>query len=55
MVLEWPQVTVLACMVLACAIQLVEHGKPRGVYNFPLALFCYAIEFFILWQGGFFS
>jgi len=50
----WPQLTLLALIVMALTINLIKHGGTKK-YNFWGALVGVAIQLFLLWAGGFFE
>lgn len=55
MYLGIPQILMLLIIVMGGTITMVNHGKPRGDYNFWYWFISFAITLGLLWWGGFFS
>jgi hypothetical protein len=52
----WPQFTILFLVVLGLGISLARHGEPKtGYESFWVSLTTAAFEFWLLYEGGFFS
>lgn len=51
-----PQIIFLAISFAVGGMHLARHGeRRRDDYNFGLWLFCFMLELWILWAGGFFG
>ena len=51
-----PQITIIALYALSLGMTLAQHGKPKtGTHSFWVALIGTAINFGILYWGGFFN
>jgi hypothetical protein len=51
----WPQITFIALHMAAFGMHLAKNGEPRGNYSSGGALIACAINFGLLYAGGFFS
>jgi hypothetical protein len=52
----WPQFTILFLVVLGLGISLARHGEPKtGYESFWVSLTTAAFEFWLMYEGGFFS
>jgi len=51
----WPQWTVLFIMVLGLGLAMGMHGKPREPHNWIISFIAAAINFTLLYFGGFFK
>lgn len=50
----WPQITLIALTAASGGLVLANHGEPRE-YNFWHFLVGGAVEFYLLYAGGFFK
>lgn len=51
-----PQIIMTALFCLSLGMHLACHGKPKeGYYSFWTALTSCAIQFFLLYKGGFYG
>ena len=51
-----PQIITIIIYAISIGMHLAKHGKPQeGSYNFIIALVGTAIQFSLLWWGGFFG
>jgi hypothetical protein len=56
MIMAWPQLTLIVLMALSLGIMLSKHGEPKtGYESFWVSLTTAAFEFWLLYEGGFFS
>lgn len=56
MTFHWPQIAMVLLAGTSLGLHGSKHGEPRdGHYNFYVQFLCLAIEFWILWCGGFFA
>ena len=52
----WPQLLILALLLVGTGVQLAKHGEPRGgKHSFWVALISDAILIGLLYWGGFFT
>lgn len=49
----WPQIAMLILMAYALLLHAGKDGQPRGNYSLTLMVFSCGLEFWILWNGGF--
>jgi hypothetical protein len=52
---HWPQITLLALMVLNAGVSLANHGRSRDCENFWTHMISVASCLWILDAGGFFN
>lgn len=52
----WPQYSMLALLLIAIGIACGKDGEPKtGRHSIWTTLFAAGLEFWILWEGGFFK
>lgn len=51
--MKWPQITMIVVYALSLYIAAAEHGQPQPRRNFWASLIGTAINFGLLWAGGF--
>jgi len=56
-ILHWPQIVWLVCVVLVLGLYAWKHGepRPRTNYGFGGQLFATSLTFVLLYFGGFFA
>jgi hypothetical protein len=50
-----PQIILSVLLVLSLGIAMAKNGESRGTYSFFVSLFSVALEFVLLYWGGFFK
>ena len=56
MILHWPQITVIVLAAIGVGIHFAKHGQPKSEsYNGVVQMILVAIEFWLLYEGGFFG
>lgn len=54
--MEWPQMTVMGILFVGLGINLARDGEARrGKHSFGWTLFAVFLEFWLLYEGGFWS
>lgn len=53
--MNWPQITIIALGAIGFGFAAAKHGEPQGNYSVFWTAVGMGVEFFILWQGGFFG
>lgn len=53
--MQAPQITFIVLATIGGTVSLVNHGKPKGDYNFIAWLVAAGIEIGVLYWGGFFG
>lgn len=51
----WPQWVLLVLMVLTCLGYFIKDGKPREDWQWEHGIINFALSWWLLWMGGFWS
>ena len=56
MTFHWPQITLIVLGAIGVGIHLAKHGQPKTEkFNGVTQMLVVSLEFWILYEGGFFS
>lgn len=53
--MTWQAITFIVLFAVSGTVTLIQHGKPKGEYNFWIWLIAFGIEFSLLYSAGFFD
>jgi hypothetical protein len=50
-----PQIILIVLVAMSGTVILINHGKPRPNFNFPIWAAAAAVQFGLMYWGGFFG